>query len=173
MCVRWTLFSKHFIWSLQCRGKFVFILPGLSAVKIFIVDVFSLDETKLTFLLFMCVAYIYEFEWWTLFIHCMSAMSVNQPTQSSDSTFQNKSPVVQLDPKHCNNKRNVVLLLWRTLAKEEVLLRRLLPWRKLASIPSTFSFAEFQLEYFHCVLCAGNFCIKLWQGPTTATSSSS
>ena len=42
-----------------------------------------------------------------------------QGSRTNSTTFQNKSSVVVVDVKHCSNKMNIVLLLWRQIAEEE------------------------------------------------------
>ena len=107
--------------------NFVFILPGLSSLKI----LYSMFFIKLNRIVFITVHMC------GLYVRTISE-SVKQPTQSSDPkfpTFQNKSCVIHhIDIKHCSNRVSVVCLLWRHIAREEVILWMLLPWRWTAPV---------------------------------------
>ena len=140
-------FVLFYFYSLWCRVKsehFVFILPGLSAVSFFKVNVFPKIKMNLLYC-YCCVWFIYiflylKFECCTCifsYITCrLFHRSVKLSTQFFSpglTTLQNKSSLIQLDMKHYSNRKKVALLLWRQMAKQEVILWTLLQrwWWKL------------------------------------------
>ena len=70
--------------------------------------------------LFTCVAHFYVGMICSntlVFPYCLYLRSVKQSTQSIDPSWQLVKIKAWLNTKHCINKMNIVLLLWRQIAK--------------------------------------------------------